>query len=100
MSGVYSEKIVLVPAITPNSSLLGAFAGLDPATLQTFLTNAQTALAALLSGQKASIVSYGEGSGQKSVTYSRTNEPALRRHISELQILLGQRPPRRAIRFR
>lgn len=92
-----SDPIVYVPTVSANSSLSSAFAGLPPATLQAFLTSAQTALAALRTGQLEAVISYGEGTGQKSVTYTRTNEAQLLRHITELKILLGIRPRRGAI---
>jgi hypothetical protein len=75
-----------------------AFSSLPPAQLQTMLNNALVALDTLITGGKAVTVSYGEGSGQKSVTYQRANEAALRQHIRELRQLLGQGGRRRAIR--
>ena len=96
MSGLQSDPVIFIPTVTAQSCLATAFSGLPTATLQQFLTQAQTALNNLLNGGQPQVVSYGEGSGQKSVTYARTNEWALRRHIRELQQLLGQAPRRRA----
>ena len=77
----------------------GAFAGLPPATLQQILANAQVALSEMIAGGRAVTISYGEGSGQKSVTYQRGSEASLRQHIAELKLLLGTGRPRRPIRF-
>jgi hypothetical protein len=98
MSGFTGDlgPTILIPTVTVSSNLTSAFAGLPPATLQQFLTNAQTALDALLCGRRETSVSYGEGSGQKAVTFTRTTEAQLRRHIRELKELLGQAPRRAA----
>lgn len=98
MSGYQGNGLVLIPAVSAASNDLGAFAGLPPAALQQVLTDAQTALGNLITGQQVVTLSYGEGTGQKSTTFARTNEAALRRLISELQIALGIRRRRRAIR--
>jgi hypothetical protein len=98
MSGTTGLGLVLIPALQPATSLLGAFANVPPAQLSAWLLQAQNALNSLTCGAQVVTVSYGEGSGQKSVTYQKTSEQALRRHIREMQILLGQRPRVHAIR--
>lgn len=71
--------------------------GIDRATLQLWLTQAQTALHQLQTGARVATVSYGEGSGNRSVTYSKTTMGDLRRYIGELQLALGLIRPHRAI---
>jgi hypothetical protein len=96
-----SDTLILVPDPQgPSTINTSAFSGLPAATLQAYLNAAQAALQNLTIGGQPVVVSYGEGSGQKSVTYSRTNEGMLRNHIRELQILLGLRGRRRAISLR
>jgi hypothetical protein len=92
--------ILIADPCAPLASGGSAFTGTPPATLQLYLANAQTALTTLLTGGKPVTVSYGEGSGQKSVTYQRANEAALRQHILELRQLLGIGGRRRAIGVR
>lgn len=70
----------------PNTSV---FAGMSTPVLQQALTNAQTALIALQSGQKVVTVSYGQADGSKSVTYAQTNIGALTLLIRQLQEQLG-----------
>jgi hypothetical protein len=79
----------------PQDSLL---VGLDPSTLQTMLTQAQTAYANLMAGGLAESLSYTSGDGTKSVTYTRANINLLANWIRELQAQLGLvRRPRRAM---
>lgn len=79
-------------------------AGLDPATLQTWLTQAQTALAALNSGQRVVTVTVTGGGQHREVTYR--NDPnslaMLNAWIIQLQGQLGirGRSRRRAIGVR
>lgn len=80
---------------TPPST--GPFAGVTSAALQQMLTEAQTALHALVTGTKPQVVIYNNGAGQKSVTYTKTNMDDLRTHINELQRALGITPRRRAL---
>jgi hypothetical protein len=73
--------------------------GIAPATLQANLSAAQTALDQLLRGSQTQQVSYGEGNGQRSVTYNRSSIGELRKYIEDLQTQLGYRA-RRAIGVR
>lgn len=76
-------------------------AGVAPATLQTWLAQAQQAYADLLSGSKAEVLAYTQGDGSKSVTYTRASIDRLTLWISELQAALGiVRNARRAIGVR
>lgn len=82
--------------LPPTDSLL---AGMDPATLQTALNNAQSAYIALLSGQNVVTVSLTQGEGARSVTYRQTNAAQLAALIQQLQRQLGLVVrPRRALR--
>lgn len=65
--------------------------GIDPATLQTWLTAAQNGLQTLAMGGQAVTLQYGNGTSHRQVTYSRTNLGALRQWIGELQQALGLR---------
>ena len=71
----------------------------DAATLQSRLADAQAAYHSLMIGQNLSVVSYGQGDGTKSVTYTRTNINALAAYIAQLQMQMGYRA-RRAIGLR
>ena len=73
---------------------------LPAATLATNLANAQAALDALIRGQMTATVSYGEGAGNRSVTYTRANIGELRLYIESLQTQQGYRARRPiALRF-
>ena len=74
----------------------GVFAGLDQATLQTSLTQAQQALITLAAGNQVATVSYAQGEGNRSVTYNRGDTDKLRAVIKDLQAALGIRS-RRAV---
>lgn len=74
-------------------------AGVPRETLQEWLTRAQHAYAALMTGSKAESVTYTQGNGSRSVTYSRANLQDLGAFIELLQRQLGiARAPRRALR--
>ena len=76
-----------------------ALAGVPAATLQVWLTASQTALHQLLTGARVATASYGQGDGNRSVTFSRTDQQTLRAYIGDLQRALGiQVAPRRPIR--
>jgi hypothetical protein len=62
-----------------------ALQGVPSATLQLWLREAQHALQRLMTGDQAVTVSYAEGEGNRSVTYTRTTVPNLRAWIGELQ---------------
>jgi hypothetical protein len=64
-------------------------AGMDPATLQSWLTQAQTALFQLQSGASVASASYAQGDGAKSVTYRGTDIAALTMLIRQIQQELG-----------
>lgn len=74
-----------------------ALVGVPPATLAVWLGQAQQALQNLMTGQLAATVSYAEGQGQRSVTYTKANLPDLREWIGELNAALGRGRQRRAI---
>ena len=67
--------------------------GLPRATLLTYLTTAQAALAQLMVGGLPISASYGE----KSVTYTQANMASLTQWIYLLQLQLGLVRPRRAL---
>ena len=69
------------------------------ATLAANLAQAQAALNSLISGDLTASVSYAEGSGSRSVTYTRAQIAELRLHIENLQTQQGYRG-RRAIGVR
>lgn len=78
----------------------GELTGVDPATLQAWLTQAQSALNSLMLGQRVVTVEVTGGGQHRQVTYR--NDPnsmaGLRAWIGELQRALGvRRRPRRAI---
>ena len=71
--------------------------GVPQATLQSWLTQAQQALQNVATGAKVTTVTYAQGEGSRSVSYSRANIADLRAWITELQTALGVRTTRRAI---
>jgi hypothetical protein len=73
-------------------------AGVSTATLQQWLADAQQALHDLSIGGKPVTVTYTQGDGQKSVTYTRAEAGALRGYIEELKAQLGITCGRRPIR--
>lgn len=77
-------------------------AGVDPTTLQAWLSAAQQAYQDVITGGKAETLSYSQGDGgAKSVTYTRANLAQLTQWISELQAALGIRHhARRAVGVR
>jgi hypothetical protein len=77
-----------------------ALIGVDTATLQLWLGQAQAALQQIMIGGSPQTVTYGQGDGQKSVTYGRANEGQLIAWISQLQQALGLFCGRRAIPVR
>lgn len=77
------------------------YAGMQTSALQQMLTQAQQAYAQLSSGTQAVTLSYAQGDGAKTVTYSQTNIAQLTAHIRGLQAQLGViSKPRRAMRFK
>ncbi len=80
-----------------------AFVGVDPVTLQLWLTEAQAALQTLaVGGQPVKIVvATGAGGTHREVTYTRTDMGALNARINDLMVALGLRQhSRRAMRLR
>jgi hypothetical protein len=76
------------------------FAGMSTAALQAALTSAQQAYLELSTGAKAVSLAYGQGDGNKSVTYTAASIPNLTAMIKELQAQLGiVRHARRPTRF-
>ena len=75
------------------------FTGMTTDQLQAALTSAQAAYIALAGGSKAESLSYTQGAGGKTVTFTRANIGNLSMLIRQLQIALGLAPRRRAIGF-
>lgn len=78
----------------------GPFAGMSTAQAQALLTSAQTAYANLSMGALAETVAYDQGTGSRSVTYTRASMSNLLLLITQLQQALGQAPRRHPIRLR
>jgi hypothetical protein len=76
------------------------FIGVDPATLQTWLTISQQALQDLATGGKPVTLSYAQGDGSKSVTYTPAQISLLEQRCRNLARALGLVGPRRAIGVR
>jgi hypothetical protein len=81
----------------PTPHIPSALLGLPTATLQLWLTEAQTALHYLTTGRQTAVASYAEGTGSRSVTYTKATIGDLRVYIRQLQEALGVASPRRAI---
>ncbi|MCA8026489.1 MULTISPECIES: gpW family protein [Burkholderia cepacia complex] len=81
----------------PNSSLL---AGMDQAALQASLAEAQRIYIQLSTGAQEESLSYTQGDGTRSVTYTRANLAQLAAAIQLMQAQLGiVKSPRRAMRI-
>lgn len=65
------------------------FIGIPEATLQLWLTQCQTALQQLTSGNNPNAVSYAQGDGSKSVTYTQADVATLEQRIRNLAEALG-----------
>jgi gpW len=74
------------------------FIGVDPVTLQAWLTAAQLALQQLSLGQNPNSVAYAQGNGSKSVGYQQSDIGMLEQRIDTLAYALGLAPRRRAMR--
>lgn len=68
---------------------VGIFSGMTTDQLQAALTAAQSAYIALISGSKYETVSYTQGDGAKSVTFTRAKIENLNALIRQLQQALG-----------
>lgn len=87
-----------MPRFDPSTSIL---AGMTSDQLAAALSAAQAAYLALVSGGKPVSVSYTQGDGSKSVTYSKAEIGSLSILIRQLQAQLGTIcRPRRAIGVR
>lgn len=64
-------------------------AGVSQDTLKKWLSDAQTAMHDLVIGGKPVQVTYVQGDGQKSVTYTKADMAGLRGYIQELKLQLG-----------
>lgn len=78
----------------------GPFAGMTTAQAQALLAAAQLAYGKLAAGSLAETVAYDQGTGSRSVTYTRANIANLQTLITQLQQALGLAPSRRPIRLR
>lgn len=74
------------PIYDPNTSIL---VGMPKEQLQQSLANCQLALIQLQSGAKVASVSYAQGDGSRSVSYTQANMPGLTVMIQQLQRQLG-----------
>lgn len=72
--------------------------GVDDATLQLWLRNAQSAIQDLTTGGKLQSAAYAQGDGSKAVTYSKADLPALYRRVQTLAQALGLATKRRPMR--
>jgi hypothetical protein len=73
-------------------------AGVDNTTLQTWLSQAQAALNALVTGQQAVTVTVTGGGQHREVSFNKTNQANLIAWINMLQAQLGiKRTPRRPL---
>lgn len=97
-----SDVTVYPPWITATPAVPALLTGIPAATLLQWLTDAQTAYHLLLTSNAPQTVTYGQGDGQKSVTFNRSSAGQLNSYILMLQQALGLIPGRRAIgvRFR
>jgi hypothetical protein len=82
----------------PPRRIPAEFVGVPQATLQLWLTQAQTALQALSMGQNPEAVSYTQGDGSKSVSYTKADIGMLTQRIDTLAYVLGLGGRRRAMR--
>ena len=71
------------------SATTGSFVGVDTATLNAWLQQAQTARHELVTGRRAQMVAYGQGDGTKTVTYTRSNLADIDAYIASLMSALG-----------
>lgn len=71
----------------------GPFVGMTVPALQGALEKARLALIDLESGTTVATVSYAQGEGNRSVTYTRADSYRLRQLIEDLKAALGMRSP-------
>lgn len=80
-----------------NSCGSSALQGLDQATLQKMLADAQQALANVMTGKQVEVVQVTGGGQHREVTYNKVNVAGLYSWIAQLQLALGLRPRRSAL---
>ena len=95
-----SDAVTLALYSSGTPTVPAALVGVDTVTLQLWLTQAQQALQQIMVGGLAQTVTYGQGDGQKSVTYARGNQGQLLAWIQQLQQALGLSCGRQAIPVR
>jgi len=83
------------PLYNPDTSIL---AGMTPAQLKAALAQAQAALLQLQTGAKIQTVSYAQGDGNRSVTYTQASISGLTALIMQLQRQLNPHIRRKALR--
>jgi hypothetical protein len=82
------------------STTPAVLAGIDPVTLRAWLDEAVAAYHQIMVTGAPQTVSYGQGDGQKSVTFSKVNAGGLAHWIQQLQQALGLSRGRQAIGVR
>jgi hypothetical protein len=97
-----SDQVTVLPPWTAGVSTTPAvLIGVDPALLRQWLGEAQTAYQQMMVSNNPQTVTYGQGDGQKSVTFSRSTNPGqLAAWIQQLQQALGLSGGRRPIAVR
>jgi hypothetical protein len=95
-----SEVTVYPPWTAGVSTTPAVLVGVDPVVMRQWLNDAQAAYAAIMVSGVPQTVSYGQGDGQKSVTFSRVNAGQLQRWIEQLAQALGLSVGRRPIAVR
>lgn len=89
MSDSFDDVISGLPAAIPYDTGSSLLAGMSTQQLQQYLSAAQAAYVALISGSKGQSFSYTQGDGTKTVTYTPAQIPALANLIQMLQSQLG-----------
>jgi hypothetical protein len=84
-----SSTGIYAPAPQPFNPVPVELQGVPLATLQTWLLAAQTALQNLMIGALPQTVSYAQGEGNRTVTYTRAQVPQLRAWIAQLQLAIN-----------
>ncbi|SHJ68851.1 gpW protein [Roseomonas rosea] len=79
---------------------VGVFAGMSRAALEGYRTRLQEALLTFGLGEKTVTVSYTQGTGARSVTFSATDEEKIRGIIRQINAALGIRRGARSVVFR
>ena len=96
-----SDTVTVFPGWLPGISATPAvLVGVPTATLQQWLADAQNAFQLIMISGQPQTVTYSQGDGMKSVTYSRGNAGQLQIWIQQLLQALGLGCGRRAIGVR